>query len=112
MRKRHAKLGIPAAILMVLLAGGLALSVGQAGVANPQAKNRSTVLAGVFTADQAERGKKSYEGLCSSCHVDESRGTGVPDLESPTFIESWREDSLDNLFNYIRNRMPPRASPR
>src|SRR5262245_14768554 len=102
MRTRHATLWIPAAILMVMLAGGFALSVEQGGIANAQGKNRNTVLAGVFTAAQAERGKKSYEALCSSCHVDESRGTGVPDLEGPSFIESWREDSLNSLFNYIR----------
>ncbi|MBI4420863.1 MAG: cytochrome c [Gemmatimonadetes bacterium] len=58
---------------------------------------RST-LAGVFTADQATRGRELYGLLCRSCHA--------PGTHSPTFKATWSGRPLSELSQYIRDNMP------
>src|SRR5205823_9077498 len=59
---------------------------------------RST-LAGVYSAQQATRGRDVYAGMCRSCHTAESH-TGV------TFHKTWDGRSLSELFGYISTKMP------
>ncbi len=63
-----------------------------------------TVLAGVYTETQAERGEMQFHANCARCHV----GADVdgPPLEGDPFIDRWREDSLASLFNFIKTKMP------
>lgn len=63
-----------------------------------------TVLNGVYTADQAAKGEAEYESNCVRCH-DGSNADG-PSLVGRPFIDRWREDNLDVLFNYIETKMP------
>lgn len=55
--------------------------------------------AGVYTADQANRGRDVYLGQCRSCHVPEAHG-------SPTFQATWHGKTLAELYAYLRERMP------
>lgn len=71
---------------------------------------RKTVLDGVFTPAQAERGKEPYEFHCSSCHRKDLQGMDGPPLEGQLFIDAWREDKLHSLFTYIQTKMPPRGA--
>jgi mono/diheme cytochrome c family protein len=64
-----------------------------------------TVLDGVFTASQAERGKALYEMNCAECHEEGGAADG-PNLHGVGFLDRWREDSLDTLYTYIRKNMP------
>jgi mono/diheme cytochrome c family protein len=59
---------------------------------------RST-RAGVYTAEQATRGRDIYAGMCQSCHAAASH-TGV------TFKNSWGGRPLWELFAFMRERMP------
>ena len=59
---------------------------------------RST-RAGVYTAEQAKRGRDIYAGMCQSCHAAASH-TGV------TFRNSWGGRPLSDLFAFMRERMP------
>jgi mono/diheme cytochrome c family protein len=69
----------------------------------------STVWDGVYSAEQATRGKATYETKCSVCHkTDLSGGEGRP-LVGTKFWESWGEDSLSSLFGVIREKMPAGA---
>jgi len=77
-------------------------------VAQESAK-RKTVLEGVFTAAQAERGKEAYALHCSSCHSDDLQGQAAPPLKDDPFLDNWREDSANSLFTFIKTRMPNRA---
>ena len=54
---------------------------------------------GVYTAEQAARGRDIYAGNCRSCHTAESH-TGA------TFNAIWNRRSLAELFAFIRERMP------
>ena len=70
------------------------------------AQSRSTPCAdstttkhGVYTTQQALRGKDIYAGNCKSCHTPESH-TGA------TFNATWNHRALSELYGYIRDRMP------
>jgi len=54
---------------------------------------------GVYTSRQASRGARSFEISCSACH-DRVQFTG------PTFLESWSERSLSDLFGFMQASMP------
>src|SRR3954463_3140802 len=66
-----------------------------------------TVLDGVFTAAQAERGSAGFSEKCAPCH--EGADVEGPPLTGTPFIERWREDTLDGLFEFIKTRMPQTA---
>jgi len=84
-------------------------AVTQAALAQGNEK-RKTVLDGVFTAAQAERGKEAYATHCSTCHMEDLGGLSAPALKGEQFIDNWREDSVRSLFTFIRTQMPQRAA--
>jgi mono/diheme cytochrome c family protein len=66
---------------------------------------------GVYTADQALRGKSGYDGVCARCHgvpLTGSQGNG-PTLKGPAFLAHWDSDTLGSLFVKIRDTMPQGA---
>ena len=66
---------------------------------------------GVFTADQALRGKSGYDGVCARCHgvpLTGSQGNG-PTLKGPAFLAHWDKDTLGSLYTKIRDTMPQGA---
>jgi S-disulfanyl-L-cysteine oxidoreductase SoxD len=78
------------------------------GVAAGQAPVRS-VLDGVYTSSQAERGREVYLVYCRSCHSEDLSGGSdgndpAPALRTPDFAQNRRE--LGNLFTYVRRSMP------
>ena len=70
-----------------------------------------TLRDGVYTADQATRGKSRYLMSCASCHLRDLSGTlsgdaGAPPLRGEPFIafvEGW---DARRLFDYIKMTMP------
>jgi mono/diheme cytochrome c family protein len=66
---------------------------------------------GSYTVTQAERGKVVYEQNCSSCHGASLRGGAnefaAPALAGPFFYEKWSGRSLEELFRYTVENMPP-----
>jgi mono/diheme cytochrome c family protein len=58
----------------------------------------ATTLAGVFSADQAGRGRRIYLGQCRSCH---NPSTGE------AFAKVWGGKTVAELFTYIWESMPP-----
>jgi mono/diheme cytochrome c family protein len=62
---------------------------------------------GVFTAEQALRGKAEYDQTCSRCHnlalIGSERG---PSIKGPAFQEQYEKGSLADLFIFIRDTMP------
>jgi mono/diheme cytochrome c family protein len=81
----------------VLIAALLAVSPAPAR-AQAGESTRST-RAGVFTEQQAARGKDIYVGSCRECHVPASH-TGV------VFRNSWGGRRLSELLAYMTERMP------
>jgi mono/diheme cytochrome c family protein len=64
-----------------------------------------------YTARQAERGKALYEESCSSCHGASLRGGAnefaAPALAGPFFYEKWNGRTVEELFRYAAENMPP-----
>ena len=63
------------------------------------AQGTKTVLDGVYTEEQATRGRDTYQMQCKSCHTPASH-TGV------VFANSWHCKPLSALYNFIVERMP------
>ncbi len=87
--------------------GSTAVLVLAAGFATALAQSSSTVLDGVYTAAQAERGHAAYESTCAGCH--EGQDADGPELMGKAFLDRWREDKLASLFAFIRETMPGNA---
>jgi len=67
----------------------------------------STVLDGVFSAEQASRGSEVYTQNCESCHGPEATGGELgPSLAGSDFILFWTDLSVGSLFERIKLSMP------
>src|SRR5271167_1284050 len=44
---------------------------------------------GLYTASQADAGKKLYASNCAACHGEDLRASTAPPLTGPKFVESW-----------------------
>ena len=58
-----------------------------------------TTAAGVYTDEQADRGRDTYAMQCKSCHTPASH-TGV------TFATWWDRKPLSDLYQFVTTRMP------
>jgi S-disulfanyl-L-cysteine oxidoreductase SoxD len=66
------------------------------------------IWGGVFTAEQAGRGKTSLlQNGCNGCHGPELAGDRGPSLKGERFISAWENGSLNRLFIKLRDTMPP-----
>lgn len=86
---------------------GLAAALACAGSLTAQSGQKNA-RDGVFTADQALRGKSGYDGVCARCHgipLTGSQGNG-PTLKGPAFLAHWDKDTLGSLYTKIRDTMP------
>jgi mono/diheme cytochrome c family protein len=74
------------------------------------AQTRRTVWEGVFTAEQATRGKSIFATTCAACHGAELNGGNGPALKTDVFLNHWMEGSLDALFARVKSMPPNRAN--
>lgn len=67
-----------------------------------------TVLAGIYTKEQAERGRGVYLKSCADgCHLENLAGNGpAVGLVGDAFLSRWRGLSVADLFARIRDTMP------
>lgn len=93
-----------------ILAGSLVLATLCCALEAQVGAPSGTVLDGVFSAEQAQRGRATYMSICGECHGGSLEGVSAPALRGDRFIERWREDTLDSVFGFIRERMPPGRS--
>ncbi|HWI85224.1 MAG TPA: c-type cytochrome [Sphingomonas sp.] len=85
---------------------GAGLLLVAAAVTNAQTSER-TVWAGVYTAEQAQRGKLAYAEQCAGCHGDSLGGGDVaPPLAGSAFLNNWNNTSAGDLFERIHTTMP------
>lgn len=82
---------------------GLALAASIFTLPTAQAQ-QSTVLDGVYSRAQAQRGARTYRNICAHCHEG-----GEPDADpliGADFIERWREAPLSFLHGFFSREMP------
>jgi mono/diheme cytochrome c family protein len=65
------------------------------------------IWAGIFTNEQAERGRANFNIACVRCHGADLAGQTAPSLKGPRFIGAWENENLYKLFTKIRDTMPP-----
>src|SRR5688500_12032992 len=83
--------------ILFMTATALAMTLGAAAL-NGQAPAKTT-NSGVYTAAQAERGKKVFEAKCTACH-DTARFTGE------MFIDPWAGKPLKDVWDIASGTMP------
>lgn len=85
---------------------GAALLVLGGAIAHAQGTEK-TVWNGVYTADQADRGKAAYAEQCAACHGPTLGGIDVaPPLSGSAFLGNWNNTSAGDLFARIHDTMP------
>jgi S-disulfanyl-L-cysteine oxidoreductase SoxD len=95
--------GLRFLVIATVLSGWLVAAVGAADTSTPL----RSVWSGVFSAEQAARGKARYAVLCGHCHSPSLIGSQAgPPLRGPGFWKKWEGDTLWALFVKIRDYMP------
>ena len=103
MNRRIERFLFPAAILIVTLSGVVSSEALGQGAAV-----RSTAD-GVYTPEQAERGRVEFVANCEGCHVYKEPDDAAPELSGNYFWDRWREDKLTTLYDHMTTRMPKEA---
>jgi S-disulfanyl-L-cysteine oxidoreductase SoxD len=98
MRRSLTMIRAAAVFLAVLSAGPVA------------AQTHKTVWDGVFTAEQAARGKTIFATNCAACHAADLSGANGPVLKGEVFLNHWMEGSLDALFTKVKSMPQNRAN--
>ena len=71
------------------------------------AQSGSSVLDGVYTTAQAERGQQAFAQNCAACHGSGLTGNGeAPALTGGEFISNWAGLTVGELFERMRTTMP------
>jgi len=66
-----------------------------------------TVWDGVYTEEQAARGRNQYLQACASCHAADLRGDSTaPSLIEESFSFQWGDATVGELLERIRTLMP------
>jgi cytochrome c553 len=66
-----------------------------------------TVWDGVYTEEQAKRGRTEYMRACASCHAEDLRGNGTaPSLVEESFSFLYDDTPVFDLMDRIRTLMP------
>ncbi len=90
-------------LLLALCVGG-ALSAMMLAPRAVQAQGRTrSTMAGVYTADQAVKGREVFAGTCSGCHTVASHSGDV-------FAARWMGKSLADFYDYV-SRLMPKSAP-
>lgn len=102
--KRHLWKSLVAASILCVAGRDIAAQSSKSTTSVKVAKSPSradslTTKSGVYTAEQAARGRDVYAGNCKNCHTPESHTGAV-------FNATWNKRSLSELYTYIRDRMP------
>lgn len=76
--------------------------------ASAPAASPTSVLDGIFTEAQAERGRAAYEAHCAECH-GEGLGGGemAPGLTGVAFRFRWRGLTVADIYDSVESTMPP-----
>jgi mono/diheme cytochrome c family protein len=61
---------------------------------------------GVFTVQQAERGRVQYAVVCARCHGANLEGGMGASLVGTAFWDEWREQSVADMVDYVAKNMP------
>ena len=91
----------------ILAVGGFMLT---ALYASAGAQGAKSVNDGVYTQEQATKGKALYTDTCAACHGDNLEGSGpMPPLAGADFLRTWEGKTVGDLFEKTHTTMPATA---
>lgn len=110
--------GAAAAALVVLI-----LTIVVSGFSRTYAQGARSITSGVYTGDQARRGRDHYRKRCILCHLDNGQGREAEpvivgqsleregDAEAPAvagepFLTRWNGKTAGALYDLMRKTMP------
>lgn len=101
---------IGAVTTTVLIGGSWARAAQQASPSAAPATGggaKHSVWDGVYTEDQALRGKELYSAHCIACHGENLEGNGpVKPLSGPDFAANWNGLTMGDMLERVRTTMP------
>jgi quinoprotein glucose dehydrogenase len=101
---RLALIAVSLALLVLSHSRSFALPVRQA---------TRSVWDGVYTEEQAKRGKEIYSAECSKCHAADLTGVDeAPALSGGAFLSNWDTLTVGDLSERVRISMPPNRQGR
>ena len=84
--------------------------VGVSGLTSSLLAQERSISDGVYTTEQAARGKREYTQQCATCHSTNLRGGEMaPGLVGRTFISGWSGETLWNFADFTNATMPQDA---
>jgi mono/diheme cytochrome c family protein len=86
-------------ILACIVVSAVRTAVAQTPASKVPPAKALTTLSGIYTTEQASRGKEVYAGYCINCHTAASH-TGA------TFRKWWAGRRMSELFEFVSGRMP------
>ena len=87
----------------------LAAAFAGALVFTAHARQSRSVADGVYSVEQAERGRQVYQEQCVTCHGDALEGSVGPPLAGDGFLAIWSGLPVVDLVDKIHNTMPLQA---
>ena len=88
-------------------AAAAALFLPVAGALAGERQEGRSVSDGVYSAEQAGRGRREYNQHCATCHSTNLRGGEMaPGLVGDTFLGGWSGQTLWSLFDFSLATMP------
>lgn len=84
---------------IVVLAGAILAKANLTSAQTKESAAPSSTRAGVYTVEQAERGRITYAGMCRSCHSAASHS-------GATFEKWWKGRTVADLFTFTSTQMP------
>jgi cytochrome c len=96
---------------LVVLACAMTIGTLAGAIAIPLAAQApKNVWDGIYSDEQAARGKKLYIDNCSACHQEGLQGADLaPALKGETFVLRWAGFSMQDMLNTISTTMPADA---
>jgi hypothetical protein len=100
-RERRAKIAV-AVVACLAVGASYPVLCAQEG-----ASTSRSVWDGVYTKEQADRGRTLYSQGCSKCHAESLGGNDeVPSLTGDQFFSDWDGLTVGDLFDRINKTMP------
>ena len=85
---------------------GVTLAFVLSAQSTTHAQAGKTVWEGVYTEEQAARGRELFASTCSTCHKEDLSGERGPNLAAEGFFNRFESDHLGRIYNSILTRMP------
>ena len=102
---RRGRRAVRRARAAILCAGALAGAL----VLTGHAAQSQDLAEGVYSAEQAARGREVYRDQCATCHGDALEGSVGPPLAGDGFLSVWSARPVVDLVDKIHNNMPLQA---